>query len=65
MNVEGNDLIQCYVTVTEGGDILDMQQGKNIIPYGEVDYFFWTEGHIDPDAYRVEVENMKPRLVLK
>ena len=59
--------IQVYVNVDSNGLILDAQKGENIIPTDSFHYFFKVseEQAKELSLYKVAIESMKPKLVLK
>lgn len=57
--------IQCYVNVDEDGKILNAQQGENIIPSEDWDFFFLNKEEIEIGDYRIELNGYKKSLVLK
>lgn len=59
--------IQCYLYANPDGSIQNAQQGKNIIPSEEWDFFFLLAEEINIDEYKVviDLEAMKPDLVKK
>lgn len=57
--------IQCYVNVDADGKIMNAQQGENIIPSEDWDFFFLISEEIDIGEYRVELNEYKKALVLK
>lgn len=58
---------QLYVNVTPEGFIRGMYSGKNIVATEQYDYFFITDEDTADNAglYKVVIENMKPKLVLR
>lgn len=58
---------QLYVNVTPEGFIRSMYSGKNIVATEQYDYFFITDEDTADNAglYKVVIENMKPKLVLR
>lgn len=59
--------VQLYINVNSDGNITGTYSGKNIVATEQYDYFFIVEESVADQAglYKVEIENMKPRLVLK
>lgn len=59
--------VQLYVNVDSSGNIKSLYSGKNIVATEQYDYFFITDEETADRAglYKVVIENMKPKLVLK
>jgi hypothetical protein len=59
--------VQLYLNVNEEGHVRGMYSGKNIVATEQFDYFFIADEETADNAglYKVVIENMKPRLVLK
>lgn len=62
-----DDVVQLYVNVDQDGNVRGMYAGKNIVATEQYDYFFIVDEDVADQAglYKVEIDNMKPRLVLK
>lgn len=61
------NIVQIYVNVDSNGEILTAQTGEKLTPAEEWDYYFLKEVEIAEDiySYKVTIEGMKPKLVLK
>lgn len=59
--------IQAYVNVDNDGNIISAQIGENIIPTDAFHYFFIVDKKqaSELSLYKVAIESMKPKLVLK
>ncbi|MDE0582247.1 hypothetical protein ON064_04195 [Planococcus sp. A6] len=59
--------IQLYVDVNEAGEVKSVYAGKDIVATEQYDYFFIADEETANNAglYKVVIEKMKPKLVLK
>lgn len=56
---------QCYINVDEEGNVRNGQQGQNIIPDEDWDFFFLIDEEINLELYKVIVNKLKKELVKK
>ncbi|WP_404466529.1 hypothetical protein [Planococcus rifietoensis] len=61
-----NDL-QLYINVDEEGNILFDYSGKNIVATESYDFYFMVNSEVADDIhlYKVVMQGMKPKLILK
>ncbi|MBZ5203189.1 hypothetical protein HU147_18460 [Planomicrobium chinense] len=59
--------IQLFVNVDEEGNIIDAQMGVNIVQSDPFPFFFLIDEEMAANIsdYKVVIEGMKPKLVLK
>lgn len=62
-----NEPIQLYLNVDAEGNIKSAYSGQNIVATEQYDYFFIVDDETANTAglFKVEIENMQPKLVKK